>query len=121
MKKTSIFALLAALLLPVALQGASKADIPPASAQALKAEGLWIDVRSPREFSQGHLQGAINIPVGQIGAEISSISPDKQAPIHLYCRSGRRADAALKTLKQLGYTNVINHGGYEDVRKQGLR
>ena len=121
MKKTSIFALLAALLLPAALQGASKADIPPASAQALKAEGMWIDVRSPREFSQGHLQGAINIPVGQIGAEISSISPDKHAPIHLYCRSGRRADAALKTLKQLGYTNVINHGGYEDLRKQGLR
>ena len=78
-------------------------------------------MRSPEEFGQGHLQGAINIPADQIGAKISSISPDKQAPVNLYCRSGRRAAAALKTLKQLGYTNVINHGGYEDLRKQGLR
>ena len=121
MKKASALALFAALLLPAALPAALKAATPPASAQAAKAKGVWIDVRSPEEFGQGHLQGAINIPADQIGAKISSISPDKQAPVNLYCRSGRRAEAALQTLKQLGYNNVTNHGGYEDLRKQGLR
>ncbi len=62
-----------------------------------------------------------NTDLDKIGAKISSISPDKQAPVNLYCRSGRRAEAALQTLKQLGYNNVTNHGGYEDLRKQGLR
>ena len=42
-------------------------------------------------------------------------------PINLYCRSGRRAEAALTELKNAGYTNVTNHGGYEDLVKKGLK
>ena len=45
----------------------------------------------------------------------------KDAPINLYCRSGRRAEAALTELKNAGYTNVTNHGGYEDLVKKGLK
>ena len=50
---------------------------------------------------------------------IALISED--APINLYCRSGRRAEAALTELKNAGYTNVTNHGGYEDLVKKGLK
>ncbi|QEY24513.1 rhodanese-like domain-containing protein [Neisseria animalis] len=89
--------------------------------QAVKAKGVWIDVRSPEEFEQGHLQGALNIPADQIAERIKSISPDKNAPVNLYCRSGRRAEAALQALKQAGYTNVTNHGGYQDLLKKGIR
>lgn len=89
--------------------------------QAQKAKGIWIDVRSAEEFNDGHLQDSINIPHDQIVERIKAVSPDKDAPINLYCRSGRRAEVALTELKKAGYTNVTNHGGYEDLLKKGLK
>ena len=90
-------------------------------AQPEKAKGIWIDVRSADEFNAGHLQDAVNIPHDQILARIQAVSPDKNAPVNLYCRSGRRAETALTELKNAGYTNVTNHGGYEDLVKKGLK
>ena len=90
-------------------------------AQPEKAQGVWIDVRSADEFNAGHLQDAVNIPHDQILARIQAVSPDKNAPVNLYCRSGRRAETALTELKNAGYTNVTNHGGYEDLVKKGLK
>ena len=89
--------------------------------QLEKAKGVWIDVRSAEEFNAGHLQDAVNIPHDKIIARIQAVSPDKNAPVNLYCRSGRRAEAALNELKNAGYTNVTNHGGYEDLVKKGLK
>ena len=89
--------------------------------QPEKAKGIWIDVRSAEEFNAGHLQDAVNIPHDQILARIQAVSPDKNAPVNLYCRSGRRAETALTELKNAGYTNVTNHGGYEDLVKKGLK
>lgn len=86
-----------------------------------KAEGVWIDVRSADEYNQGHLTGAVNITHTQISDKIASIAPNKDQPIHLYCRSGSRANVALQELKKLGYTNVTNHGGYDDLVKQGVK
>ena len=114
----------AALALPLAAQATQGAQ--PKSAAALpqktaRAQGMWIDVRTPQEFRSGHLQGAINIPVQQIRAGITAASPDKKAPLNLYCRSGRRVEAAMQELKAMGYTNITNHGGYENLLRQGLR
>lgn len=89
--------------------------------QPEKAKGIWIDVRSAEEFNAGHLQDAVNIPHDQILARIQAVSLDKNAPVNLYCRSGRRAETALTELKNAGYTNVTNHGGYEDLVKKGLK
>ena len=86
-----------------------------------KAKGVWIDVRSADEYNQGHLTGAVNITHTQISDKIASIAPNKDQPIHLYCRSGNRANVALQELKKLGYTNVTNHGGYDDLVKQGFK
>lgn len=89
--------------------------------QQEKAKGVWIDVRSAEEFNAGHLQGAVNIPHDKIIEGVKAIGSDKDAPINLYCRSGRRAEAALTELKNAGYTNVTNLGGYEDLVKKGLK
>lgn len=86
-----------------------------------KATGVWIDVRSVEEFQAGHISGAINITNDDIAKQIASVEPNKQAPINVYCRSGRRAEVARQTLLGLGYTNVTNHGSYEDLVKQGIR
>jgi phage shock protein E len=75
----------------------------------------WIDVRTAVEHSMGHLEGSVNIPHGDIVEKIAAIIQDKNAEIHLYCRSGGRADKALRALEGLGYTNVVNEGGYSEI------
>lgn len=92
----------------------------PAAAVAPTAKSTLIDVRTPEEYAAGHLDGAANIPFDRIGEKITAVQPDKTAPVHLYCKSGRRAEAARQTLLKMGYTDVTNHGGYEDLKKRGV-
>ena len=89
--------------------------------QPEKAKGVWIDVRSAEEFNSGHLQDAVNIPHDKIVEGVKALGSAKDEPINLYCRSGRRAEVALTELKNAGYTNVTNYGGYEDLVKKGLK
>ncbi|WP_373755380.1 rhodanese-like domain-containing protein [Neisseria sp.] len=122
MKKLLHTALIAAALAsPLSVGAVSPKPAEKTAAQPAKAKGVWIDVRTPEEFKQGHLKGTLNIPADQIAAKIAAVSPDKKAPVNLYCRSGRRAEVALQELKKMGYTNVTNHGGYEDMLKKGLK
>ena len=79
---------------------------------------ILLDVRSPEEYASGYLQGALNIPHDRIEAEIAAVAPDKSAQVILYCRSGRRANTALKTMRAKGYTNVSNYGGLEDAQER---
>ena len=119
--------LLAAAISAVAITTSfiAHADVTPQAKQSMvqseKAKGVWIDVRSAEEFNAGHLQNAVNILHDKIIEGVKALGSDKDAPINLYCRSGRRAEAALTELKNAGYTNVINHGGYEDLVKKGLK
>ena len=98
---------------PVA--GGKSADQP---AVTLQSGGVLLDVRSPEEFISGHLRGAVNIPHDRIAEEIAAAVPDKTAQVILYCRSGRRADTALKTMQAMGYGNVSNFGGLEDAQER---
>ena len=111
----------AAIAVPFFASANTAPQTEQSAVQPEKAKGVWIDVRSAEEFNAGHLQDAVNIPHDQILARIQAVSPDKNAPVNLYCRSGRRAEAALNELKNAGYTNVTNHGGYEDLVKKGLK
>ena len=122
MKKslTAVFSA-AAIAVPFFASANTAPQTEQSAVQPEKAKGVWIDVRSAEEFNTGHLQDAVNIPHDQILARIQAVSPDKNAPVNLYCRSGRRAEAALTELKNAGYTNVTNHGGYEDLVKKGLK
>ena len=82
-----------------------------------KADEIWIDVRSPAEFKQGHLEGAINIPFMQIMQQITDVTTDKQANIRLYCTVGSRAQIAKMILDSMGFENVINEGGLKDIKQ----
>ncbi len=92
---------------------------PTVKDQHISAESLLIDVRTPEEFDSGHLKNAINIPYEQISNEITKYATDKSHKVVLYCKSGRRASVALKTLNGLGYNNVKNVGGYSDLKDKG--
>ena len=73
-----------------------------------------LDVRTPEEFTQQHIPGALNIPNETIGtAEIPEL-PDKAQLILVYCRSGNRSKQASEKLVRLGYTNVVEFGGIND-------
>ncbi|MEX2129948.1 MAG: rhodanese-like domain-containing protein [Pseudohongiellaceae bacterium] len=80
--------------------------------ESKEQEGLWIDVRTVEEFNRGHIEGALNIPHGDIAHKISAIATDLEQPIHLYCQSGVRSGLALEILMEMGYQNVVNEGGY---------
>lgn len=69
---------------------------------------LLIDVRSPQEFLEGHLNGAINNPLDQIQRNISNVVKNKEQTIILYCQYGTRSKKAQQILKKLGYTKVYN-------------
>jgi len=89
-----------------------------ASLPVWAGEAYWIDVRSHDEFAAGHVEGAVNIPHTEIADRIAEVTSDKDKPLYLYCRSGRRSGIAMDVLQQMGYSNTINVGGYEDAQKK---
>jgi phage shock protein E len=80
-------------------------------------EVLIVDVRSKQEYDAGHFSTAINIPHDQIANQIKLLESYKQKTILLYCHSGNRSAAALNVLRQKGFDNVVNAGGYEAIKK----
>ena len=68
-----------------------------------------IDVRNEDEFEEGHIKGAVNIPLGQIRKRMDEIPKDK--PVYLHCRSSQRSYYALCALKGNGFGNIINISG----------
>ena len=107
------------------LSDAEKAAITNVSAS--KADGMFnagsvifLDVREPAEYSQGHIPGAINIPMRQVEQQIAQSALDKNTPILIYCRSGRRSSIVTATLIKKGYTHLMNlDGGIKAWSKAG--
>lgn len=112
-----MFRLFAALLAFAASAGASEIDRPAALAALQEPGTVLIDVRTAEEYRQGALPGSIRIEPHEIGQRIASVAPDKDTPVVLYCRTGRRSGNALETLQRLGYREVINAGGYDELHE----
>ncbi|MCE0557470.1 rhodanese-like domain-containing protein [Motilimonas sp. E26] len=68
-----------------------------------------LDVRTPAEFAQGHIKGAMNIPYDQLDQQLASL--DKDTEIVVYCRSGRRAAIAEDVLMSNGLLKVSHLEG----------
>jgi len=75
---------------------------------------ILLDVRTPEEFAEGHIAGAIRITDSELEAEAPRQLPDKDAKILIYCRSGRRSRASAQKLVDMGYTQVYDMGGIID-------
>ena len=95
---------------------AQEIDRHAALAALQQPDSLLIDVRSADEFAAGALPGAIRIGHADIAAHTSSLGADKNRPLVLYCRSGRRSALAQQRLEALGYRHVINAGAYDELR-----
>lgn len=77
---------------------------------------ILIDVRSQGEWDKDHIKDSIHIPHTEIADKIAGVTTDKSRKIVVYCAAGVRAETAKDALVELGYTNVENGGGIEDVK-----
>lgn len=85
-------------------------DISSAEARQLVHGGArLVDVRTPAEFTAGHIPGAINIPVQQLDTRMGELEP-REAAVVVYCRSGHRSGNATRMLKSAGFAAVRDLG-----------
>lgn len=123
-KMKSFNKLLAVLLVGVVLGGCGAAtkdsgfqqmDMKDAAILMEEASDyILLDVRTPEEFEEGHLPGAINVENERIGSEEIPELPKKDQKILVYCRSGNRSKQASAKLVKLGYTEIVEIGGIID-------
>jgi sulfur-carrier protein adenylyltransferase/sulfurtransferase len=82
---------------------------------------LFVDVREPDEWEEGHIPGAIYTGRGRLEQRIEGLVPDKTRPIVVYCSAGSRSAFAAQTLAELGYDDVVNlAGGFNDWKRNGF-
>jgi len=78
-----------------------------------------VDVREPWEYSQGHIPGALLIPLGQLSTRINELNPER--PVAVICETGNRSQSAAALLGQKGFKTVYNvAGGTSAWRYRGL-
>ncbi|TWU04411.1 rhodanese-like domain-containing protein [Stieleria varia] len=100
---------------------AVSADVAPVQAGSetgTEPDVIVIDVRSQEEWDSGHVKQAVHIPHTEIAERISNVTDDKDAKIVVYCAVGGRAGKAKTKLEELGFTNVENAGGYDDIKSK---
>ncbi len=88
----------------------SKVTSPPA------ANKLIIDVRNPFEYREGHIDGAINIPVHELRSKMEEIK-SKGKPVVTYCSTGNRSEHAAYILKD-NEVEVTDGGGFDSLLKK---
>ena len=79
-------------------------------------EAIILDVRSPQEYKEKHLDGAINIPVYNLERDANHILNNKKCTIIVCCQSGNRSKKAIEILEAEGYKNLYNlAGGLDNI------
>jgi rhodanese-related sulfurtransferase len=122
MKK--VIALLGSVLLLAGCSSSSSAvdlSVSEFSSKVAEAGIITLDVRTPGEFNEGHIDGAqlIDFQSGNFESEIETL--DKSKTYAVYCRSGSRSGQAVKIMSDAGFTNLYNlNGGVIDWSSAGL-
>ena len=98
-------------------------SLTPAQAQELLQEGndvVLLDVRTPDEFTQGHIQGAVLMPVQLLSQNLTELDDSKNKKIVVYCASGMRSVAASRILSDNGFTAINLKGGIGQWKSDGF-
>ncbi|WP_047046777.1 rhodanese-like domain-containing protein [Vibrio mexicanus] len=106
--RTFVFAVI--VLFSITVQASERAKV---GWQKIEQGALVVDVRTPGEFEQGHLEDALNYPLAELDTHFNGV--DKNTEIVLYCRSGNRSGQAFQYLKAQGFTNLQNAGGLQEM------
>jgi len=99
-------------------------DMPASDFQKLifEKDVILIDVRTPEEFAEGHIPGAVNIDfrAEDFNQKATDFLKETQSTLAIYCRSGRRSAGACARLDSLGYTGTVNlKGGIIEWKEAG--
>jgi phage shock protein E len=110
---------------PTATQDGASSGVralPPAEALALVEERgpVVLDVRTPQEYATGHLTEARNVALGDDFARAVASLP-RTGTYVLYCTSGNRSARAASIMAELGFTDVVDAGGLNDLAGAGGR
>lgn len=82
---------------------------------------LFVDVREQSEWDEGYIPGAVHAPRNNLESRIEGLVPDKERELIVYCASGARSAFAARSLRELGYANVVNlAGGFIDWKRNGF-
>lgn len=84
-------------------------------------EGVVIDVRTPKEYGEGHLRIAdynFDYTSGEFEQKLDEL--DKEETYYLHCRSGNRSGKAAKLMRKKGFEHVYNIGGFQDLVEAGF-
>ena len=125
MIKRRIVSIVAAMVFLLALSGCGAAEKEGSVYMNINAEKakemmddlekfVLLDARSEEEFFEGHIPGAIVIPHEEVSERAETEIPEKDVPVFVYCRSGRRSKIAAEALVSLGYSEVYEFGGIID-------
>ena len=76
-----------------------------------REDAVLVDIRDTKEYSAGHIAGALSMPVSSIDARIGEMEPYKDKPVVLVCKMGQHASAAGRKFKALGFENVRRLSG----------
>lgn len=85
----------------------------PKQSELPYADSFLVDVRTPEEFSEGSVKGAVNIPLNEIEIRLDEFKGKRQ--IVVFCRSGSRSTEAKNILESNGIVNVVNGGPWQAV------
>ncbi len=97
---------------------AQAADVPRVEPKTIGERIAWadrslvlLDVRTPAEYAEGHLPGAINIPHTELASRVGELSDSRDRDIVVYCRTGRRTELALGVLQEAGFSRLFHLDG----------
>ena len=104
-----------ALLLGAAGCAATATADAGAPSVVVAEDTIVLDVRTPGEYAEGHLEGAelLDLNSGEFAAALPSLDPEAEYVV--YCRSGNRSGQAVAMMEQAGFTNVTNLGSVGDA------
>jgi phage shock protein E len=121
MMRPVIAALAALAMLAAATAGRTDTDAPSQASisndalqqriEASEPGFVVLDVRTPEEYAEGHVPGAINMPHDTVSQHLSALSDARDKEIIVYCRSGRRAAIAIDALREAGFAHVTHLEG----------
>ncbi|MBL7950366.1 MAG: rhodanese-like domain-containing protein [Flavobacteriales bacterium] len=101
-------------------QTGNMVDVPTLQAELAKGDLQLVDVRTPQEWSTGHIEGARHIDwfSDDFKAEVGKL--DRKKPVRLYCAAGGRSEEARELLREMGFTDVLDlDGGMGAWKKAG--
>lgn len=95
------------------------ATTPEAAVEAIQNGAIVVDARTEGEYAGGHLAGAIHADVlsGDFRNRVADL--DRDTPVYVYCASGHRSGRAASILEDMGFTTVVNAGGFNDLAAAG--